>query len=112
MKEKLQLDLNEKTCIRPITLGVEFCGYKIWNTHIKLRKSTALKMKRNLKKLQKEYAAGEVTVEEAKQTISSYLGILKHCDSYSLKRTIFGEYGSSEVYEGWFFLQRATTETQ
>ena len=112
LKEKLQLDLNEKTCIRPITLGVEFCGYKIWNTHIKLRKSTALKMKRNLKKLQKEYAAGEVTVEEAKQTISSYLGILKHCDSYSLKRTIFGEYGSSEVYEGWFFLQRATTETQ
>lgn len=102
----------KKTCIRPITLGVEFCGYKIWNTHIKLRKSTALKMKRNLKKLQKEYAAGEVTVEEAKQTISSYLGILKHCDSYSLKRTIFGEYGSSEEYEGWFFLQRATTETQ
>lgn len=112
LKENLQLDLNEKTCIRPITLGVEFCGYKIWNTHIKLRKSTALKMKRNLKKLQKEYAAGEVTVEEAKQTISSYLGILKHCDSYSLKRTIFGEYGSSEEYEGWFFLQRATTETQ
>ena len=112
LKEKLQLDLNEKTCIRPITLGVEFCGYKIWNTHIKLRKSTALKMKRNLKKLQKEYAAGEVTVEEAKQTISSYLGILKHCDSYSLKRSIFGEYGSSEEYEGWFFLQRATTETQ
>ena len=112
LKEKLQLDLNEKTCIRPITLGVEFCGYKIWNTHIKLRKSTALKMKRNLKKLQKEYAAGEVTVEGAKQTISSYLGILKHCDSYSLKRTIFGEYGSSEEYEGWFFLQRATTETQ
>ena len=112
LKEKLQLDLNEKTCIRPITLGVEFCGYKIWNTHIKLRKSTALKMKRNLKKLHKEYAAGEVTVEEAKQTISSYLGILKHCDSYSLKRTIFGEYGSSEEYEGWFFLQRATTETQ
>lgn len=112
LKEKLQLDLNEKTCIRPITLGVEFCGYKIWNTHIKLRKSTALKMKRNLKKLQKEYEAGEVTVEEAKQTISSYLGILKHCDSYSLKRTIFGEYGSSEEYEGWFFLQRATTETQ
>lgn len=112
LKEKLQLDLNEKTCIRPITLGVEFCGYKIWNTHIKLRKSTALKMKRNLKKLQKEYADGEVTMEEAKQTISSYLGILKHCNSYSLKRTIFGEYGTSEEYEGWFFLQRASTETE
>lgn len=112
LKEKLQLDLNEKTCIRPITLGVEFCGYKLWNTHIKLRKSTALKMKRKLKKLQKEYAAGEVTMEEARQTISSYLGILKHCDSYSLKRTIFGEYGTSEEYEGWFFLQRANTETE
>lgn len=106
LKEKLQLDLNEKTCIRPITLGIDFCGYKLWNTHIKLRKTTALKMKRKLKKLQKDYAAGEITMEEAKQTISSYMGILKHCDSYSLKKTIFGDYESSEQYEGWFFLQR------
>ena len=105
LKNKLKLDLNNKTCIRPITLGIEFCGYKIWSTHIKLRKRTALKMKRRLKAIQGQYARGEITVERAMQTVNSYLGILKHCDSYTLRKTIFGEY-EAEWYDGWFFLQR------
>lgn len=106
LQEKLKLDLNEKTCIRPITLGIEFCGYKIWPTHIKLRKSTALKMKRKLRFIQKQYARGEITQERAMQTVNSYLGILKHCDSYALKRAIFGEYTETERVDGWFYLQR------
>lgn len=106
LQEKLKLDLNDKTCIRPVTLGIEFCGYKTWATHIKLRKSTALKMKRRLKRIQEQYARGEITMERAKQTVNSYMGILKHCDSYTLKKTIFGEYSEKEWFDGWFFLQR------
>lgn len=106
LQEKLKLDLNEKTCIRPITLGIEFCGYKIWPTHTKLRKSTALKMKRKLRFIQKQYARGEITQERAMQTVNSYMGILKHCDSYALKRAIFGEYTETERVDGWFYLQR------
>ena len=106
LQTRLRLDLNNKTCIRPITLGIEFCGYKVWPTHIKLRKSTALKMKRRLKRLQEQYARGEVTLERAMQTVNSYMGILKHCDSYQLKRAIFGEYTETERVEGWFYLQR------
>lgn len=112
LKEKLQLDLNDKTCIRPITLGIEFCGYKLWNTHIKLRKSTALRMKRYLKKKQKDYAAGKVTLENVREVVFTYKDVLKQCNSYKLSRTIFGEYGASEQYEGWFALQKANTETE
>lgn len=106
LNTRLKLDLNNKTCIRPATLGIDFCGYKIWNTHIKLRKSTALKMKRNLKRIQEQYANGEITMERAMQTVNSYMGILKHCDSYALKKTIFGEYSATEWVDGWFYLQR------
>ena len=82
LQERLKLDLNKKTCIRPVALGIEFCGYRVWATHTKLRKSTALKMKRKLKQVQEKYADGEMTYERAMQTVNSYMGILKHCDSY------------------------------
>ena len=106
LQTRLRLDLNNKTCIRTITLGIEFCGYKVWPTHVKLRKSTALKMKRKLKRLQKQYARGEVSDKRATQTVNSYMGILKHCDSYQLRRKIFGDDTETEHVEGWFCLQR------
>ncbi len=110
LQDNLELDLNQKTCIRPITLGIEFCGYRIWPTHVKLRKSTALRMKRKLKVTQKQYAASEIGYERAMQTVNSYMGILKHCDSYSLRRTIFGEYLKPPLYEGWFYLQKNSSD--
>lgn len=108
----LLLELNDKTCIRPITLGIEFCGYKIFPTHIKLRKSTALRMKRRLKEIKRLYAEGEIDLERASQTVNSYMGILSHCDSYYLRRTIFGEYSENSQVDGWFYLQRENKEPE
>lgn len=108
LDEKLKLTLNNKTAIRPITLGIEFCGYKIWPTHIKLRKSTALKMKRRLKYIQRDYAAGKIDLDRAKRTLDSYQGIMQHCNSYNLRRSIFGQYSSEDP--GWFALRKNTPD--
>ena len=77
----VKLSLNNKTCIRPITLGIDFLGYKVWSTHVKLRKSSARKMKRRIKYLQKQYARGEIDFKKVNNTMQSYFGLLKHCDS-------------------------------
>jgi len=92
LDEKLRLSLNDKTYIRPITLGIDFLGYKVWPTHVKLRKSSALKMKKRLKYIQKQYARGEIDFEKANSTVQSYLGIMSHCDSLRLKNKIFGDF--------------------
>jgi len=92
LDEKLRLNLNDKTCVRPITLGIDFLGYKVWPTHIKLRKSSALKMKKRLKHIQKQYARGEIDFEKANSVVQSYLGIMKHCNSLRLKMKIFDEF--------------------
>lgn len=105
INEKLGLDLNEKVCLRPISLGIEFCGCRIWSNHIKLRKSTALHMKHNLKAIMEEYADGEINLFRAQQTISAYIALLSHCNSYRLRREIFGEYTEDTWYDGWFKLQ-------
>ncbi len=88
-KEVLRLDLNDKSVLRPVSLGIEFCGYKVWHNHIKLRKSTALRMKRYIKHLKKRYAKREIDSPEIRQVLVSYNGMLKHCDSRELKKKIY-----------------------
>lgn len=92
LEDKLKLNLNNKTAIRPITLGIEFVGYRLWPTHIKVRKKTALKMKRRIKYVKKQFERDEMTFEKVNATVQSYMGILKHCNSYSLQNSIFENY--------------------
>jgi hypothetical protein len=89
LDEHLHLVLNSKTTIRTVDQGIEWVGYRVWSTHRKLRKSTAKKMKRRLKYLQRAYARGEVGFDEVNASVQSYLGLLKHCNSYNLRRKLF-----------------------
>ena len=55
LHDKLKLNLNPKTGIFPGRHGVDFCGYRIWPTHINPRKSTVKRAKRRLRKIAKNY---------------------------------------------------------
>lgn len=107
MHDRLKLELNpKKSFIQPISHGIDFCQYRIYPDHVRLKKGTALRMKRNLKRIQKLYAEGKIDLERAQRTVTSYMGLLSHCDSYQLRKTIFGEYSETEWIEGWFVLKR------
>lgn len=84
----LHLDLNKKTAIRPCSLGVDFVGYHIWATHRKLKKQTARRMIRNVKRMCEEAAAGKLCREEFERTVASYKGVLQHCNSYGLRNKL------------------------
>lgn len=113
MAERLKLELNpKKSFIQPISHGIDFCQYRIYPDHIKLKKSTALRMKRNLKRIQKLYAEGKIDLERAQRTVTSYMGLMSHCDSYQLRKAIFGEYSDTEWVEGWFVLKRNSVEIE
>ncbi|EMT38022.1 Retron-type reverse transcriptase [Thermoanaerobacter thermohydrosulfuricus WC1] len=89
LNDNLKLQLNKKTAVRPISCGIEFVGFRIWPTHRKLKKKTALKMKHRLKYLQKAYKRGEIGFQEVNSSVQSYFGMLKHCNSYNLRRKLF-----------------------
>jgi RNA-directed DNA polymerase len=92
LEEKLRLNLNNKTAIRPITLGIEFVGYRIWNTHMKIKKPTVQKIRRNLKRIQNKYSLGIMPLEKVRSSLFSYMGMLQHCNSYLLKRKILQDF--------------------
>ncbi|WAK79542.1 reverse transcriptase [Clostridium phage Saumur] len=86
--EKLNLQLNKKTCIRPTSMGIEFVGFRVWSTHRKLRKKTAKKLKGRLRYMFHAYTIGEIDKETLDRSVSSYRGILKHFDSYGLRKSL------------------------
>lgn len=88
--DHLSLKLNNKTMVRTVSQGVEFVGFRVWTTHKKLRKKSALKMKRRLGYLQRAYARGDVDLQEVNCSVQSYIGIMKHCDSHNLKTKLLG----------------------
>ncbi len=85
LREELALDLNSKTSIRPVRQGVEFVGVRIWPTHMKLRKSTVRRIKREVRKISALYAAGDMTRQDFYRRIASIRGLLKHTESASLR---------------------------
>ena len=92
LDEKLRLQLNNKTCIRPTSMGIEFVGFRVWSTHLKLRKKTAKKLKKRLKYMFGAYAAGEIDRATLDRSIASYKGILQHFNSYGLRQSLNGLY--------------------
>lgn len=73
VKERLLLDIPiDKTSIRKINWGIDFLGFTILPKAVLLRNKTKSKMYRNI----------------SVKNLHSYFGILKHCNSYNLKRKI------------------------
>ena len=102
LADELRLDLNNKTAIRPCSMGVDFVGFRIWATHRRLKKKTAVKIKRNLKRQIAKVKAGEERKDRLDRSVASYRGILSHFDSYGLRQslnTLFKENGMVEKKE-------------
>jgi len=51
LSSKLDLTLNNKSKYYPNELGVDFCGYRIYETHRLLRKRSKNKIRKLIKKL-------------------------------------------------------------
>lgn len=90
--DKLRLNLNRKTAIRPIKLGIDFVGFRIYATHRKLKKSTLKKMKARLKYIRNAYRRGEIGIKEVNATMQSYFALMKHFNSYNLMKSIIKKY--------------------
>ena len=85
LETHLQLTLNDKTTIRPVTMGVPFIGLDIWATHRTLRKKSSLRVRRRLLWSARQYAAGNIDYEKFDATLQSYLGLLKYNNCHRFK---------------------------
>lgn len=92
LEERLHLNFNNKTALRPVLVGCEFVGFVIYNDHVILRKSTTLRMKRTLRKTRQDYHDNLITFKEANATMQSYLAMLSHVDCKKFKEKLLDEF--------------------
>jgi len=94
--DELHLELNKKTCIRPIKCGIEFVGLNINTRRIKLRKSTTQRIKREVRGICDKYADGRMNREAFDRRVASIRGLLTHADTRGLRNRLNGIYIRAE----------------
>ena len=88
LRERLHLDVNDKTSIQPANMPVEFVGYIVTAHSMKLRKPTVKRIKRSFRAICRYYFSGEMSKEEFDRRVASYKGIMSHCDCGNLEKRL------------------------
>lgn len=85
LRDRLKLELNRKTAIRPVRMGIEFVGVRVWSTHILLRKRTTRRLMRETKAIAEKRARGEMSEEDFARRVVSMRGVLDHACTGALR---------------------------
>ncbi len=90
--EPLRLRLHPRKCvILPVRLGVPFLGWRVFPDHRRLRRSAGVRFQRLLKGLASAFRRGEVSLAEVRASVASWIGHLKHGDTWGLRRRLLWE---------------------
>ena len=90
--EGLRLRLHtDKPQVFPADQGTDFLGYRVFPTHMRVRKANVHRFKRQLRRMQEAYERGEMTWEEVTASVRSWLAHAAHADSYRLRRALMGQ---------------------
>lgn len=65
------------------TEGVDFLGYRIYKTHVLVRKKTKYRIKREMARIMRKLESGQSPDKHDRGVVASYHGVLKWCDSYN-----------------------------
>ena len=89
LREKLELELNEKTQIFKNKQGVNFCGYKINEYRMKIRDKGKRKLKKKIKYLTKSIKNKNMTSKESKKYLAGHIGYIKYANVNNLLEKLF-----------------------
>lgn len=91
MLREIGLSLNPKTAVHPASRGVDFCGYRIWATHMLLRKRNIKRARKQFRRLSARYRKGEITLMHVQPRVASFLAYTKHCQSARTVESVLSE---------------------
>ncbi len=86
LEEKLKLKLNNKSKYYKSNMGVDFCGYRIYETHRLLRKRSKNKIKKLIKKWNKFYDIDTLNYKSVLLRWNSWRGHAMHANTYNLRK--------------------------
>lgn len=82
--KELELEYS-KSDVFNVKQGVDFCGYRHFRNYILLRKSTAKRQLRKVRKLAKLYQENRISKEKLRSKVESVRGWIKHAKTHNLQ---------------------------
>uniref|UniRef100_UPI00163D886D RNA-directed DNA polymerase n=1 Tax=Tepidimonas taiwanensis TaxID=307486 RepID=UPI00163D886D len=73
----LGLRPNPKSGYWPLKRGVDFCGYRIWTTHIRPRRRAIRAWKARFRRLAALYARGAVALRRCREAVMSFVAVMR-----------------------------------
>lgn len=92
LAEHLELETNDKTAVFPVHphhgRGLDFVGFHMWPHKRRLRKGSMKRFKRRVRRLRKQYAAGEITMRDVQLQLNSWLAHASHANAEGFVRSV------------------------
>jgi len=90
---RLRLVMHRKKCvIAPVTTGLDFCGFRLYPTHRRLRRSSIRRFVRRFRRQRIAYQKGELALEDLHVSVRSWIAHAAHGDTWRLRQRIFADY--------------------
>ena len=90
---RLRLVLHpRKSVVFPTTVGLDFCGFRLYHTHRRLRRSSLRRFVRRFRRQRAAYQRGELTLVDWQTSLGSWIAHAAHGDTWRLRRRIFADY--------------------
>ncbi len=81
-----------KSVIFPVSQGIRFVGYRVFPTHRFLDKANVKRFRRRLRRMQLDYAAGEISGEDIRVRLISWIGHASHASTYELIKRLLRDH--------------------
>jgi RNA-directed DNA polymerase len=93
LADHLRLVLHpKKSLIFPVKVGIDFCGFRIYPTHRRLRRSSVRRFVRRFRRQREAYQQGGLTLEEMTMSVQSWIAHAEHGDTWRLRARLFADY--------------------
>jgi RNA-directed DNA polymerase len=73
----------------PCEEGIRFLGYRVFPTHRLLARENVRRVRRRMRWMQREFAAGRIGFDVIAPRIMSWIGHARHADTYRLRNDLF-----------------------
>jgi RNA-directed DNA polymerase len=89
----LRLRLHERKClVFPTETGVDFVGFRVYPTHLRLRRDNVRRFVRRMRRLQASYQRGEVDLDRVQASLQSWIAHSSYASTYQLRRRLFAQF--------------------
>ena len=90
---QLRLVLHpKKSLVAPARVGLDFCGFRLYPTHRRLRRSSIRRFICRFRRQREAYWRGDLSLTDLSTSVQSWLAHADHGDTWRLRERLFTDY--------------------